>query len=449
MSIWTIVVLVIMLGILVTVHELGHFFIARLLGIKVFEVSIFVGPALVTWRKNDVEYSIRCIPFGAYVRFTDIDEKGEPIEDDNDPKLLVNNSRIKRLLVALAGPFMNLVLGVVLALVSACIFGFYTTRVYEPFESTQLAMASSQFEEGDEVVRIDGRRVYTYLDIQFELDGSYSSAEDMLIEFRSSRTGELYEANLVPVITERPMLGIVHSADTDNNYNGWHISEVLEQHNGGDPILQIGDYLTAVDGISVTDENFEEHFASLTEGNTMHLEFYRNGEFMEADCIKTMIRSSNDRGVDVMGEAVNSFDSFVDALEFSVKLPLTVLNITVRSIEEAFAGEVEAYNVVSGPVGVADSVSTVVDNVDTSTTVKVYNILFLTTVLSLGLVITNMLPIPGLDGVQVILLLIEMVIGRKLSKKAELIINGIGFVLLIGLVIFALVSDVIRIIVGG
>ena len=176
--------------------------------------------------------------------------------------------------------------------------------------------------------------------------------------------------------------------------------------------MQIGDYLTAVDGISVTDENFEEHFASLTEGNTMHLEFYRNGEFMEADCIKTMMRSSNDRGVDVMGEAVNSFDSFVDALEFSFKLPLTILNITVRSIEEAFAGEVEAYNVVSGPVGVADSVSTVVDNVDTSTTVKVYNILFLTTILSLGLVITNMLPIPGLDGVQVILLLIEMVIGN-------------------------------------
>ena len=100
MSIWSIVVAILMLGLLVTVHELGHFWVARLLKIKAYEVSIFVGPKLVDWRKNDVEYSIRALPFGAYVRFTDFDENGNVVVSD-DPDLLINSPRWKRLLVAL------------------------------------------------------------------------------------------------------------------------------------------------------------------------------------------------------------------------------------------------------------------------------------------------------------------------------------------------------------
>ena len=84
MSIWSIIVAIIMLGLLVTVHELGHFWVARLLKIKAYEVAFFIGPKLIDWRKNDVEYSIRAIPFGAYVRFTDFDEKGEVIGNPKD-----------------------------------------------------------------------------------------------------------------------------------------------------------------------------------------------------------------------------------------------------------------------------------------------------------------------------------------------------------------------------
>ena len=72
MSAWSIIIAILILGVLVTVHELGHFWVARLLKIKAYEVAIFVGPKLVDWRKNDVEYSIRAIPFGAYVRFNDL-----------------------------------------------------------------------------------------------------------------------------------------------------------------------------------------------------------------------------------------------------------------------------------------------------------------------------------------------------------------------------------------
>ena len=112
-SVWSILVVILMLGVIVTLHEFGHFWMACLLKIKAFEVSIFVGPKLFSWKKKGVDYSIRALPFGAYVSFTDMDEDGEPIESD-DPDLLVNQKRWKRFLVAIAGPFMNAVLGFVI-----------------------------------------------------------------------------------------------------------------------------------------------------------------------------------------------------------------------------------------------------------------------------------------------------------------------------------------------
>ena len=72
----SILAVLVILGVLATAHELGHFFVARLFGVTVYEVSIFVGPTLFKWKHKGVEYSLRCIPLGAYVRFSEIDEIG-------------------------------------------------------------------------------------------------------------------------------------------------------------------------------------------------------------------------------------------------------------------------------------------------------------------------------------------------------------------------------------
>ena len=76
----SVIIVVLMLGVLATLHELGHYLVARLLKIKVFEVSIFVGPKLLRWKHKGVDFSIRLIPVGAYVRFTEVDEQGYVVE---------------------------------------------------------------------------------------------------------------------------------------------------------------------------------------------------------------------------------------------------------------------------------------------------------------------------------------------------------------------------------
>ena len=449
MSVWSIVVAILMLGLLVTVHELGHFWVARLLKIKAYEVSIFVGPKLVDWRKNDVEYSIRALPFGAYVRFTDYDENGNVVVSD-DPDLLINSPRWKRLLVALAGPFMNMVLGVVIFSVMFCMSGYASLTVGNIINGSQLAEVylteQTPFEIGDTIVKINGDRVFTAYDYMYETESGIPSTEPITLTLESRATGDIYDVQLTPRVEQRPMIGIVHYPDINEKYNGWEIYSVYEGQNNGNPILEPGDFLTKVDGKSVTDEDFEEYLSTLTEGDTMTLTYYRNGVEYEEECIKTMITYTNERGPILLAYDVTGVRTFLGAVKTACLMPCTIVNVSVRSIGDVFEGQEEVYNMVSGPIGMTTVVSDVVDDVDDSVRDKVMTVVEMAGIISIGLMFTNLLPIPGLDGVQVILIVVEMIMGHPLSKKSEGVINAVGFVLLICLVIFAFASDIIRII---
>ena len=447
LSFWSILVVILLLGVLVTIHELGHYWMARLLGIKAYEVSIFVGPKLIKWRHKDCDFSIRCIPFGAYVRFTDIDDNGDAVVSD-DPLLLVNQPRWKRLLVALAGPFMNVILGVLI-----CI-GLYT---FNPFSSLDIAgtpegtqLYGQEYTLGDRIVEVNGKHVFTYLDFYYELDTAASPDEVVTLTLKSAETGGKYNVVLTPEIGHRPMLGITTYQDPESNkYHGWEIVDVDENQNNGNPVLKAGDFLTKVNGKSVADEDFFDFLAKLQDGENIVLTYVRNGVENEADCAVTTMLYTNQRGVYCYSYKVDSFPIFLKACSYAVKMPVTVINVSIKSIGSVFEGKEEVYNMVSGPIGVTTTVSDVVDDVDDTVEQKAYTIFFLGAIISIGLAFTNLLPIPGLDGIQMILVIVEMVMGRPLSKKAEGILNGVGFVMLICLVIFAFASDIIRIFVGG
>lgn len=449
MIIRAIIVAVIMLGVLVTIHELGHFFVARLLKIKAYEVSIFVGPKLIDWRKNDVEYSIRALPFGAYVRFNDFDENGNIIVSD-DPTLLENSPRWKRLIVALAGPFMNLVLGVILYALLFVFIGSPSLEIDGFVEGTQMGdvyvCETTPVDAGDTIVKINGFRVFNGLDYLY-YDEFYSPLEPMEFTMRSHVTGDLYEITLEPQITQRPMIGIMYYPGADNKYNGWEIADVNDSQNNGDPILKIGDYLTKINGKSVLDEDFDEFLSSIVEGDTLTLTYFRNGQEYEEECVYTMMKSTNMRGIYLKSYSITDVSSFLKLLKSACTMPYTIITASAHAIGTVFRGQEEVYNMVAGPVGMTSAVSEVVNNVDVSIADKLLNVLQMSGTISLGLVFTNLLPIPGLDGMQIVLIVVEMIIGHPLSKKSEYVLNAVGLVLLVGLALFALTSDIIRIIV--
>lgn len=445
MNVWSIIVVILMLGILVTIHELGHFWAACLLKIKAFEVSIFVGPRLVHWKRKDVDYSIRLIPLGAYVRFSDVDENGEVIASDA-PDLLINQPRWKRLIVSLAGPIMNVILGVLIFTGIFWVTGFTSLDIGHAPAGSQLY--SQEYTPGDTITAVNGHAVYTYLDFYYSVDNSVPKSDKLTLTLKSAETGSKYDVVLTPELKSRPMLGITTYRTTENKYHGWEILNVDERQNEGKPVLKVGDFLTAVDGKAVADEDFSEFLDNLNEGDTMKLTFVRNGETMEKECIKTMITYANDRGVRLVAYQTNTPARFLRSFGYAAKIPMSVVMLSAKSISDVFKGKEKVYNMVSGPVGVTTVVNDVVGDVDDNVGEKIYMLVVISGIISIGLTFTNLLPIPGLDGVQIILIVVEMVIGRRLSKKAENVINVVGFFLLIALVIFAFASDIIRIFVA-
>ncbi|MCQ2503809.1 MAG: RIP metalloprotease RseP [Saccharofermentans sp.] len=447
----SIAIILLVLGILVTGHELGHFWVASWLKIKAFEVSIFVGPKLLQWKRKGVEYTIRAIPLGAYVRFSDFDEEGNVIQDD-DPSLLINQKRWKRLLVALAGPFMNLILGVVIMTIYSSVTFGMSMRTDTTIPYTQMYVAvqnNADYQDGDLITHVNGHRVFTYLDLTMEAEAFTNQNDPVILTLKSQTSGESYELVVDPCLVERPMMGFIYSADAVEE--GWLIEETYENANNGNPVLKSEDILVAIDGISVFDESIEEFCYALKDGQTVTFTFIRNGEeHNEESIVNTLLVPEFVRkGIYLESFRVDSPASFFRAFAESAKTPLSIGRITGRVIQQAFKGNVEPYNVVQGPVGLTASVTEVVGQQRVSITEKIHDLILYSAIISLGLMYSNLLPIPGLDGNQIILILVEAVIGRPISRKAENVIAVVGFVLIVLLAVFALASDIIRIFLGA
>ena len=158
-----VIIAIVFFGILVGIHEFGHFAVAKLCGIRVEEFAIGMGPAIFQKKKGETLYSLRCIPFGGYCAMTGEDGESE------DPRAFVNQKVWKRFLVLVAGAFMNFLLGFIIVL---CLFagaeGYAVPSIVSfmdgcPYESAE------GFQAGDWIMKIDGHRVYSTADVTARL----------------------------------------------------------------------------------------------------------------------------------------------------------------------------------------------------------------------------------------------------------------------------------------
>ena len=270
----------------------------------------------------------------------------------------------------------------------------------------------------------------------------------MTLTLKSKETGKTYDLQLDPIIKKRPMLLItIESRVTDNEYEGWHVHSVEPEQNNGNPILKEGDYVTHINGKSVADEDIDEFLFNQND-ETLMVTYIRDGETFEEALAPQYTDYAVSRGVSLLAHNVDSPANFFGALTYAAKIPASIGNITLRGVKDIIAGKVKAYNLVSGPIGITTMVNDVVSEEKDTVGQKIYLLIMLSAVISIALAFSNLLPIPGLDGIQIILIVVEMVIGRKLSEKAEGRLTIVGFVLIILLLILAFISDILRIIFG-
>ncbi|MDO5444576.1 MAG: M50 family metallopeptidase [Eubacteriales bacterium] len=166
MTVIYVIIAILFFGLLVSIHEFGHFIVAKSCGIRVEEFSVGMGPAVISKQKGETKYSLRCIPFGGYCAMTGEDGASE------DPRAFVNQAVWKRFLVLIAGSFMNLLLGFVIMF---CLYAdaeaFIAPKIASFMEGCPYEAADG-LQEGDRFLKIDGHRIYISSDLSDYLDVS-------------------------------------------------------------------------------------------------------------------------------------------------------------------------------------------------------------------------------------------------------------------------------------
>lgn len=188
----SIVFAILLFSVLIFVHELGHFVAAKLSGVQVNEFSMFMGPAIVKWKRGETQYSIRCIPIGGYCAM-----EGED-KDTENPRSFQKAAWWKRLIILIAGSFMNFLIGVLIVAVVLFSQTHYATPQITNVESWSTLNYEGGIQPGDTIVKFNGQNIYVYEDFTLATlllpDGNY----DVTVK----RDGQKIHLNDVPMIRQ-------------------------------------------------------------------------------------------------------------------------------------------------------------------------------------------------------------------------------------------------------
>ena len=176
----TILFAILLFGFLVFIHELGHFAAAKLSGVQVNEFAIFMGPALVKWQRGETLYSIRCIPFGGYCAM-----EGEDTDTDN-PRSFQKAAWWKRLIILVAGSFMNFVAGFLILVAIYMPSQYLVMPQIASTEEGSLVCGENGLQIGDRILEVDGEKIYMQSDFSMILSINGGEVHDLVIE----RNGE-------------------------------------------------------------------------------------------------------------------------------------------------------------------------------------------------------------------------------------------------------------------
>lgn len=431
------------LGIVILVHETGHFFAARAAGIEVEAFSIGWGPKLISWQRGKTEYRISAFPIGGYCKM-----KGEHVLREawrsgadtipKEPGSFFAASPLKRIGVSVAGPAANLLFAViVLSIIWLAGFKIETfgNRVI-PIEGDRSYPAESAgLEEGDKIVELDGKEVRHYRDIQEIV--SVSAGETMPITIE--RDGKLFAAEITPEMVPETGIGRIGVYAWIEPVIGSVIEDTPAERAG----LREGDRIVAVNGEEIRHTvDFSEVVGD--DPKTITLEILRNGEKLTAEVTPTL----NKQGYPEIGItfATQTFRSPkigpLRAIGKGAAETASTMELTVKSIGLLFKG-VNVRESLSGPIRITYYVGEVASqSFRTGIGAGFSNMFRFLSLLSVAIFFMNLLPIPALDGGMVTLFLIEMIRGKSLRPKVVYRYQSIGITLILALFLFATFNDV-------
>ncbi len=428
-----IILAILAFNIIVIVHELGHFIAAKKFGIKVLEFSLFIGPRIFSWQRGDTTYSLRLFPIIAYVKM-----EGEEEESDRETAFS-NKPKYARALTAFAGPLANLLLAAVLLAAVFTVQGHSTTRINRVVENSPATAVGIQ--PGDKIVSYDGKRVYIPLDmVQFLYVSKGVPAKVEYIR-NGEKFTETLRPNIIPASTS-PKLGVSLGTGNDENSNVIRaLSPDLPAERMG---LQVGDRIIALNNTEIKTAKELVEFVTQTGLNPISIKAMRGDSEVNVTITPIAVKSQEryDIGLEFASEKGGVIDSFRESAVFSY----SIIRSTGYSLGWVITGKAKLSEMM-GPIGIVSTINTAVEQAPNIMEMFLY-LIYITSLMSIAIGATNLVPFPMLDGGRLVLIGIEAIRGKPLGKEKEAFISMAGFVMIILLGIYAAYNDIVRIVTG-
>lgn len=438
------------LGIAINIHELGHFMVAKLFGMRVEAYSFFgLGPRIWGFKRGHTDYRISAIPLGAYVKLYGDEEtaalEGGRSDDEKVPEaeLYELRPRWQKFLVMLGGPFMNIVLALAIPFVGALMYG--VPAIPDPIISyvqPNGAADKAGIKPGDKIVAFEGAQNPTWRMIETGAAISPEKPLPVIVE----RGSERIPLTITPTKAERKGQAF---GETDMRPEAGaaevYARDVFTDKPAIQAGMQAGDQIVSVNGENVRNV---EHFMTLVQRGKdapLAIEVRRGGERVEL-AVKPEIQESGQAIIGIAPRAKSSRvrdpAGIADAASFAVTSNYEIMALTGRVLGQLFSGQRAVRDAgLAGPVGIVSIIATVVREDGFA------GLFAILAVISLNLGIFNLLPIPLLDGGQIMVLGIEKVLswfGRTLSIAVRERIQMAGLAVILLLMVFTLFLDVSR-----
>ena len=452
-----IVIGVLLFEFIIFAHEFGHFITAKKSGVQVNEFALGMGPKIFSFKRGETRYSLRVFPIGGFCAM-----EGEDSESDN-PRAFTNAKIWKRMIIIVAGAFMNFVVGFILMfIVVVQMPGYESTTIqnFVPYSFT----ANSGLEEGDTITSINGYPIWNSKDLQFAIQTLQCTDVDPA-SLTVYKEDCCYELNSLcsKIVNEKGFFSREVTDDevtkmTDILSEGTHkINKAQSKEEAYSILKEYTDKIYA--SLGVTDKSKYKYPEIETRDTrqrfTGDVTVDRGGEKVELKQVQFFSYYASDEDKENNKPSV-AVDFYVEPIEKNVgtvlqqtgSQTLTLAKTVWQSLIMLVQGRF-SFNDLSGPVGMTKAVSMVAsEGLKVNFASAVNNIIFIMALITVNLGVVNMLPFPALDGGRFVFLLIEAIIRRPIPRKFEYIVNGIGLLLLIMFIIAISVKDVWQLITG-
>lgn len=437
------------IGILVAVHEFGHFWVARRLGVRVLRYSIGFGSKLWgrTSAKTGTEYWIAAIPLGGYVKM--LDEREGPVADEDKPYAFNRQSVAKRVAIVAAGPGINFLFAI-LAYWLVFMLGVSGIKpiLGEVPADTPAAVAGLQ--AGDEVVSVAGEAIPTFQDLRLALlDQTLNGGSMSLTVVGASGMRRQAVVDLTGVSPEPEQLFAELGIQPKQPRGIPVIADVVAGSAAAAAGLQAGDRVVAAGGEPLTSARALVEWIRAHPGEEVQLTVVREGErqrvavalhTMTTEAGETIGRLGAHIGVDV-GEDWAAMQTTrrlgpLAAIPAAVAQTWSITSLTVRLLGQMVVGDVSWRNI-SGPIQIANYAGK-------TASIGLVAFLSFLALVSVSLAVLNLLPVPVLDGGHLLYYGVEAVRGRPLSEHAQAVGQQIGMAALLLLMSLAFYNDIVR-----